>query len=131
MRAVIPAILTLLIAALAAPEVVQSSIPKDLDKDPEKLCFVAGVISAGIMERFNVGYRKEYVYDEVNRLEQPQLRAFLNESVTIAAQFSQHSSDPVEPKAFAEWNHERCLIAMKPRKHEIIHADGRKTYLDN
>ena len=122
---------SILVAALTATAIAQSKIPYDLDQDPERFCFVAGVISAGIMERLNVGYRQEYVYDEVNRLEQPQLRAYLNESVTLAAQFAQHSSEPVEPKLFAEWNYQRCLIAMKPRKHEVIHADGSRTYLDN
>lgn len=122
---------SILMAALTAPAIAQSTIQANLNQDPEKFCFVAGVISAGIMERLNVGYRQEYVYDEVNRLEQPQLRAYLNESVTLAAQFAQHSSGPVQPKWFAEWNYERCLIAMKPRKHEVVRTDGSRTYLDN
>jgi hypothetical protein len=122
---------SILMACLTAPAIAQSKIPSNLNQDPEKFCFVAGVISAGIMERLNVGYRQEYVYDEVNRLDQPQLRAYLNETVALAAQFAQHSSGPVEPKLFAEWNYQRCLIAMKPRRHEVIHADGSKTYLDN
>lgn len=122
---------SILMAALTAPAIAQSTIPANLNQDPEKFCFVAGVISAGIMERLNVGYRQEYVYDEVNRLDQPQLRAYLNESVTLAAQFAQHSSEPVAPKMFAEWNYERCLIAMKPRKHEVVRTDGSRTYLDN
>lgn len=131
MKTAITLAASILMAALAAPAVAQSTIPANLNQDPEKFCFVAGVISAGIMERLNVGYRQEYVYDEVNRLEQPQLRAYLNETVTLAAHFNRHSSEPVDPKWFAEWNHQRCLIAMKPRKHEVIHADGSKTYLDN
>lgn len=83
------------------------------------------------MARTNAGYDREYLYHDVNQMEQPQLRAFLNETVTLAAQFAQHSSEPVEPKLFAEWNYQRCLIAMKPRRHEVIHADGSRTYLDN
>lgn len=131
MKTAITMAASILMAALTAPAIAQSKIPHDLNQDPKKFCFVAGVISAGIMERLNVGYRQEYVYDEVSRLEQPQLRAYLNESVTLAAQFAQHSSEPVQPKWFAEWNYERCLIAMKPRRHEVIQADGSRTYLDN
>lgn len=131
MKTAITLAASILMASLAAPSIAQSTIPHNLNQDPEKFCFVAGVISAGIMERLNVGYRQEYVYDEVNRLEQPQLRAYLNETVTLAAQFAQHSSEPVEPEWFAQWNYERCLIAMKPRRHEVIHADGSRTYLDN
>lgn len=119
---------TLMTAAMTSPAIAQSKIPANLHQYPEKFCFVAGVVSAGIMARTNAGYDREYLYHDVNQMEQPQLRAFLNETVTLASQFAQHSSGPVDVKMFAEWNHERCLAAMKPVR---IHADGSKTYLDN
>lgn len=90
----------------------EPKFPADLHVNPDKFCFVAGVISAGIMERLKVGYNPEYVYEEVSRIDHKLLRIYLNETVTLAQQFSMHSRDPVPPKDFAEWNYQRCLRAM-------------------
>lgn len=119
-----------LIAALAlatcAMPAMADKIPADLHMQPEKFCFVAGVISAGIMERFNVGRPIEYTYAEVNRLDQPELRTYLNESVTLAGQFYRHAGEPVEPKQFAQWNYQRCMSTMKPKPAETYEmVDGK------
>lgn len=107
------AALIVLAAASCQPVMAEPKFPVDLHLQPEKFCFVAGVISAGIMERLNVGYRPEPMYAEMNRIDQPQLSTYLNETVSLAVQFANHSSEPVPPKEFAKWNYQRCMRTMK------------------
>lgn len=114
--------------ALASATTAQadSRIPADLHLHPAKFCFVAAVMSAGIMERFNVGQPIEYTYAEINRLQQEQLRTYLNETTTIAGQFYRHNGGAVDVKRFANWNHERCLRTMKPMPAETYEiVDGK------
>lgn len=118
----------LLAIAMIQPAVAETKIPADIHLQPEKFCLVAGVISAGIMERLNVGYPKDYVYAEVNALENPQLRAYLNETVTHASQFASHSSEPIPVKQFAAWNYKRCMLVMTPPPPEVFETvDGKLT----
>jgi hypothetical protein len=120
MKTAITLATSILMAALTAPAIAESKIPHDLNQDPEKFCFVAGVISAGIMDRTDAGYPREYMYSWVNKLEQPQLRAFLNETVTLADQFAKHSSEPVDKIQFATWNCQRCMAIMAPSQSDYV-----------
>lgn len=122
-----------LIAALLAATAIscayaesKSPFPADLPAHPEKFCLVAGVISAGVMEKINVGYPVEVVYDDVNKLSQRELSVFMNESVTLAMQFADHSDLPIPPKQFAQWNYDRCITAMAPRDPEVFEMVGGK-----
>lgn len=118
--------IALLAISVSVPAMARPDIPADLHHQPEKFCLVAGVISAGIMERVNVGYNPEYVYEEMNRIDHLQLRIYLNESVTLAQQFATHHAGPVPPKEFAKWNYQRCIRAMTPKAAETYEMVGGK-----
>ncbi len=123
MKALIPAFIAI---AMIQSAMAEPKIPADIHLQPEKFCLVAGVISAAIMDRFNAGHPKEYVHAEVNALENIQLRAYLNESVTQASQWSEHSRDPIPVKEFASWNYQRCMLVMTPQPPEVFEmVDGK------
>jgi hypothetical protein len=103
------AIAAMTLAASCQPVMASQIFPTNLHHQPEKFCFVAGVISASIMARLNVGYPVEYVYEEVNELDHKELSTYLNESVTLASQFAWAAKGPVPPKEFAQWNYQRCM----------------------
>lgn len=109
------AITAMLACAACQPALASTGIPTDLNQAPEKFCFVAGVMSASIMQRVNIGIPIEVIYDEVNALSDKALSVYLNETTTIAYQFSDHSSGPVPIKEFAAWNYQRCMGDMKPK----------------
>jgi len=109
------AITAMLVSVSCQPALASTGIPTDLNHAPEKFCFVAGVMSASIMERVNVGMPLEVIYRETNNLSNKQMGAYLNETATMAAQFANHSSGPVPVKEFSQWIYQRCLEGLKPK----------------
>jgi hypothetical protein len=96
-------------AALSQTAMAESKIPSNLHHFPAKFCMVAGVMSAFIMERRNMGEPIEYLYEEVSQIEHKQLRDYMRETVSMTTWF-----DPMTPgKWFGQWNYNRCMEAMK------------------
>lgn len=137
---------SLLVSALIAlascqPVLAQSKYPANLAQQPEKFCLLIGVASVGIMDRLNAGRPIEYVYDEVSRVDHPELRTRLNETVTLASQFraaanvgaktkekdgsKSAANEQASSQEFSKWNYQRCMRTMKQAPAEIYEmVDG-------
>ncbi len=119
MRILAVAALTL---SAACQPVMAKEIPADLNQHPEKFCLVAAVMGNFIMERRNRGEPLEYLYEEVAQLEQPQLRAYTLETVTLASQFPYMTPG----KEFSQWRYEQCMRVMTPQPAEVYEiVDGK------
>ncbi|MGR2710922.1 hypothetical protein B7453_00360 [Pseudomonas sp. IB20] len=78
---------------------------KPLHKDPEMFCMVVEPYSQSIISRMNAGSGKQFLYAEMNKIQNYELRTYLNVTVTLASQFPRDA----QPEMFAQWNAEKCL----------------------
>jgi hypothetical protein len=106
------AVAALIAVSLCQPVMADSKIPNDIHKKPALFCLVAGAMSNIVMKRINLGEPIEYLYEEAAALENPQLRAYMLQSVTMA------SWAPLQTPGgqFSEWNYQRCLVVMNSRQ---------------
>lgn len=100
------------LTALCQSALAKPVFPENLQNQPEKFCVVAGAISKVVMERRNRGEPLEYLYEEAADLDNPALRTYILETVTMSSWFP--AMTPGDK--FSEWNYNRCMQAMTARK---------------
>lgn len=95
----------LALAVACQPVMAESKIPADIQKEPAKFCLLVGVMASFIMERRNLGESMESLYADAAKIEHPQLRAFVIDSVSRSLRYPAMTKGT----AFGEDEYQSCV----------------------
>lgn len=97
-----------LIEDFAQVERAECRREKPAIEEPEVFCKAIELDAVEVMDRTNLGESPVLGYLRANRIPDPQLRNYVNETVTLANQWP----EATDPQQFAAWRGEQCLKAV-------------------